>query len=310
MAEEKDTLPATIDSVGTADLILSPNAMQSMERAATMMAAARIMMPQHLRNSPGDCLGVLMQAAQWRMNPYALAQKTFVVNGVIGYEAQAMKAAIDTNSKLEGGLRFEYFGDWDAVLGKIEWKKNAKQQEYATPGWSHEDERGVGVHCSGHVRGEAEPRILRLELRQCHPRNSTLWGTDPRQQIAYLASKRWARLHLPSVLLGVYDAEEVREINVTQAAPLTVEDLMVAPAEENSKPVKGVESELTKQQTLDQEALLGEVRQAIKECETLATLRDVGLQQTGDLVGVWADEAREAYADRMTEIKGAEVADG
>lgn len=304
MTDKTTNLPAALETVGTADLILSPDAMASMSQAAELMAAARVMMPAHLRSSPGDCLGVLMQAAQWRMNPYALAQKTFLVNGVIGYESQAVKAAIDSSYKLEGGLNFQYFGDWDGVIGKIEWKKNPKGQEYATPGWTKEDERGVGVICTGKIRGEPEARELRLELRQCHPRNSTLWGTDPRQQIAYLASKRWARLHLPSVLMGVYDREEVQEINVTPVQA-TVASLMSSPDTSNREP-EPIEPEMTPQQAADQDALLDEVRQAMKEAETLATLRDVGLLRAGELVGEWASAAREAYAERAVELKGDE----
>ena len=42
-------------------------------------------------------------------------------------------------------------------------------------------------------------------LAQARTRNSTLWADDPRQQLAYLAVKRWARLYCPEVILGVYD---------------------------------------------------------------------------------------------------------
>ncbi|HFQ7099962.1 TPA: recombinase RecT, partial [Citrobacter freundii] len=37
-------------------------------------------------------------------------------------------------------------------------------------------------------------RELVLMLSQAQVRNSTLWASDPRQQLAYLAVKRWARL--------------------------------------------------------------------------------------------------------------------
>ncbi|ECD9546107.1 recombinase RecT [Salmonella enterica subsp. houtenae] len=39
----------------------------------------------------------------------------------------------------------------------------------------------------------------------------TMWEQDPRQQLAYLCVKRWARLHAPDVLLGVYTPDELQE---------------------------------------------------------------------------------------------------
>lgn len=46
-------------------------------------------------------------------------------------------------------------------------------------------------------------------LAQARTRNSTLWADDPRQQLAYLAVKRWARLYCPEVILGVYTIDEL-----------------------------------------------------------------------------------------------------
>ncbi|SPX63869.1 Uncharacterised protein [Leclercia adecarboxylata] len=37
-------------------------------------------------------MAIIMQAMQWGMNPYAVAQKTHLVNGVLGYEAQLVNA--------------------------------------------------------------------------------------------------------------------------------------------------------------------------------------------------------------------------
>ncbi|VTM11692.1 RecT family [Raoultella terrigena] len=67
-------------------------------------------------------------------------------------------------------------------------------------------------------------------LSQAQVRNSTLWATDPRQQLAYLAVKRWARLYCPDVILGVYTADEIDEreekvINPTQAEKITLNEI-------------------------------------------------------------------------------------
>lgn len=42
------------------------------------------------------------------------------------------------------------------------------------------------------LKGE-EPRELTISMAQAGVRNSPLWEQDPRQQLAYLCVKRWAR---------------------------------------------------------------------------------------------------------------------
>lgn len=67
-------------TVGTAAAIFSPEGMDRLVRFATLMADSKATVPAHLAGKPADCLAVTMQAAQWGMNPFAVAQKTHVVN--------------------------------------------------------------------------------------------------------------------------------------------------------------------------------------------------------------------------------------
>ncbi|EAQ6132377.1 recombinase RecT, partial [Salmonella enterica] len=73
------------------------------------------------------------------------------------------------------------------------------------------DEMGIGIIIRATLKGEDKPRELNLLLAQARTRNSTLWADDPRQQLAYLAVKRWARLYCPDVILGVYTPDELEE---------------------------------------------------------------------------------------------------
>lgn len=76
------------------------------------------------------------------------------------------------------------------------------------PGWQLSDEDGLGIKVWATLKGESEPRVLSLLLAQARTRNSTLWADDPKQQLAYLAQKRWARLYASDVILGVYTPDE------------------------------------------------------------------------------------------------------
>jgi hypothetical protein len=144
------------------------------------------------------------------MNPFAVAQKTHLVNGVLGYEAQLVNAVITSCAPVKDRLHYEWFGDWTKVIGKFE-IKNGDKGQYRVPGWQLQDEEGLGVRVWATFRGENEPRVLELLLAQARTRNSTLWADDPRQQLAYLATKRWSRLYCPDVILGVYSPDELED---------------------------------------------------------------------------------------------------
>lgn len=183
--------------------------MDRMIRFAEIMATGKSTIPVELRNI-GDCLAITMQAMAWRMMPQAVAQKTFFIGGKIGYEAQLVAAAVTNSGAVTGAFTFEWFGPWERIVGKFEIKRGDKG-EYRVPGWKLADEEGIGIRCSATLRGETVPRTLELLLAQARTRNSTLWADDPKQQLAYLAQKRWARLYAPAVILGVYTPDELVE---------------------------------------------------------------------------------------------------
>jgi hypothetical protein len=187
-------LPTEARSVTTQAMVFDPQTLANMQHMAEIMASARITIPKHLAGSPGDCLAIVMQAAQWQMNPFAVAQKTHIVNGALGYEAQLVNAVVSSSPLLSSRISYEWEGDWTGVNGKAD----------------KSDARAVMV--SATLRGEVRPRTLRVSMAQVgEVRNSPLWVSDPRQQLAYLATKRWARLHAPDVMLGVYTVDELED---------------------------------------------------------------------------------------------------
>lgn len=197
-------------ATSTSALVLDGDSLDKMMRLAEVMATGRATLPKHFNGNPADCLAVVMQSMQWKMNPFAVAQKTHLVNGVLGYEAQLVNAVITTCAPVLDRLHYEWFGAWEKVIGKFT-IKNGDKGEYRVPGWKLEDEEGLGVKVWATFRGEDEPRVLELLLAQARTRNSTLWADDPRQQLAYLATKRWSRLYCPDVILGVYSPDELEE---------------------------------------------------------------------------------------------------
>lgn len=212
-------------------LILDVASMDSIMSMATMMAKGRSTIPAHLADNASDCAAVIMQALNWRMNPWAVAQKTHVVNGALGYEAQLVNAVIQSSGVTEDRFNYDWYGPWEKIVGKSKIKqlpqvgqygdkRYRKASECRVPDYRMQDEDGLGVKISATLKGEAEPRVLSLLLVQASVRNSPLWATDPKQQLAYLAVKRWARLYAPDVILGVYTPDELEEGN-RQARDIT-----------------------------------------------------------------------------------------
>lgn len=219
---EQGDMPVVATS--SASLILDSASMDSMMRLADIMAKGRATIPEHLRGSPADCAAVIMQAIQWRMNPFAVAQKTHLVNGALGYEAQLVNAVIQSSGVTVDRFSYDWYGPWEKIIGKSKVQQKAavgkygdkdykKASEYRIPDYSMADEDGLGVRVWCTLKGETEPRVLDLLLVQASVRNSPLWATDPKQQLAYLAVKRWTRLYAPDVILGVYTPDELEEVN-------------------------------------------------------------------------------------------------
>lgn len=204
--------------MSTSSLVMDSNAMTQMLALADVMSSAIATVPKHLQKNRGDCLAVIMQSMQWGMMPFAVAQKTHLVNGTLGYEAQLVNAVIIARAPITGRPNYEWFGPWEKIVGKFvervsKTKKDehGEAQKYRAPAWEISDEAGCGVKVWATFRGEKEPRELTLLMTQARTRNSTLWADDPKQQLAYLAIKRWSRLHCPDVILGVYTPDELAE---------------------------------------------------------------------------------------------------
>lgn len=165
--------------------IFNPSQMNALVQFSEMMAKSVISVPDHLRGKPADCMAIAMQAAQWGMNPFAVAQKTHVVSGRLGYEAQLVNAVVQQSGAIVGSFSYEYRGDNQAV------------------------ECRVGAV----LRGEAEITWGEwLSANSVQTKNSPLWKTNPKQQLGYLQVKNWARAYAPGAILGVYTPDELDDI--------------------------------------------------------------------------------------------------
>lgn len=211
--------------------IFSPRNLRAIQEFANVMASGKATVPKHLAGSQADCMAVTMQAVQWGMNPFAVAQKTHLINGTLGYEAQLVNAVIVSSGAVLGRFKYRYGGNWDKFTGSAKDNKT--------------NEAGLFIEVGAQIKGE--PEITWGEpvyLQDVKIRNSPLWSTQPKQQLAYLAVKYWARLYCPEVILGVYTPDELEDEkraikNVTPVATVSdVNNLISDNADKDEKKIE------------------------------------------------------------------------
>jgi RecT family len=157
---------------------LTPTSMESAIKLAEMMAKGKLV-PQHLHNSPGDCLMVIEASMRWQMSPFAVAQCTSVIQGKLMFEGKLVAAALNASGILSARLDYDFSGE--------------------------KDQRAVTVRAT--LRGETKPREVRVFLADAKTANG-MWTKQPDQQLVYAGTRVWARRHAPEVMLGVYAPEE------------------------------------------------------------------------------------------------------
>ena len=269
------------------DIMMNPEIMGRFERIAEVMASSKFAVPKHLQGNVGDCLAIIMQSAQWQMDPFAVAQKTHQINGVLGYEAQLVNAVITNRAPITGRLQFEWYGDWSKINGKED------------KSW----DKGIKVWAT--LKGETTPREIDISMGQVGTvRNSPLWTNDPRQQLAYLAIKRWSRLYTPDVILGVYTPDEIAER----------EELDVTPVQSTVKKHQGssglkaqmAEREQSQETVIDMAPNNFDVKGLINQINALNTIEELkALAKTipADLGEPAKTDISTAYANRKNYVQ-------
>lgn len=229
--------PAFLRSPAMA-LWFNDNLFQRAKTIADYLSKAEGIVPPHLVGKVHACFAVVSRSLTWKLDPYAVANATYITpTGRVGYEGKLCQAALENSGRIEGGVGFEHIGDWDKISSKFEIRTSSRSgKDYAVPTWTREEAQklGLGVIVYAKIKGEPEPRRWTMYLSQCYPLNSTLWATDPRTQICYTAVRRFANVVAPGIFMGVsFDKEDLdedsemvraaRARNITPPAPARAE---------------------------------------------------------------------------------------
>lgn len=190
--------PTAQTALTTGSMLSNVALMESLHRFAVLMSESRVTVPVHLHGNVPDCMAVAMQAVRWGMDPFVVAQKTHIVSGRLGYEAQLVNAVVQSSGAIRSAFRYEYKGDGAAMACRVS-AVLAGDQEATWGEW--------------------------LKSSDVTTKNSPLWKVNPKQQMGYLQVKNWARLYCPGAILGVYTPDELVEVAPAPAAPRHMGDL-------------------------------------------------------------------------------------
>ncbi len=175
--------PRRVDNVkitASAGGVAFASALEVME-FAKLMAMSDKAVPKDFRANAGMCLAIVMQAVEWRMSPFQVANKSYVVNDRLAFESQLIHAIIEARAPLKERLNCEYTGDGADLVCRVE-----------------------GKFMDNTVRHYESPKLKDVKVK-----NSPLWVGDPKQQLWYYSSRAWARKWCPDVLLGIYSKDEI-----------------------------------------------------------------------------------------------------
>lgn len=212
IAKIEQKIDHTIASTVPVDAELGGLTLENMGQVmefAKLMSVSGAMVPEHLRGNPGACLAICSRAMRWKMDPFAVAEQSYITKTTVGYMSQLIHAVVETRAPLKGRLRHEIIGEGEDRRCKV---------------W-------------GTFLRETEPHVYISEtlvkLREARGKNdkggvrgSPLWVDNPEVQLAYSAVRQWARLYSPETLLGVYARDELDDEPVDVSPPSQVAALV------------------------------------------------------------------------------------
>lgn len=169
--------------------------------------------PAHVKNSPGTVLWALDMSLSTNLHPGFIMNNMFDANGNgrLGMMSELVVAALKSKGAIKGDIKWEEHGDWD---GKVQSKFKMVQSQkgkgkYAQATYTDADEKGLGLTMIVHWQDRPEPSSYGpYWMRDLHPRFSTQWATDPRQQAKNRITRKVQKEHRPDLMNGLPIGEE------------------------------------------------------------------------------------------------------
>ena len=175
-------------------------------RVATAFAQSGLV-PDHFKNNPAGVFVVLHMATRMNLDPFMVLQKTYMVHGRPGMEAQLVIALVNARGPFTGPIQWRFEGTG----------KDRKCVAYAT-------HAKTGELCEAEVTWamvEAEGWNKDKQTQRGAIQKSK-WNTLEQLMFRYRSGTFLARLYCPEVIMGLSTADELEDSILDLDAGVTV----------------------------------------------------------------------------------------
>jgi hypothetical protein len=154
-------------------------------RVANLLSKSELV-PTQYRNKPENCFLAFNAATRLNIDPIMFMQKTYVIHGRQGMEAQLAIALANERGPFDGPIQWEFFGEG----------KERGCTAFAT-------DKATGNRC------EATVTWKMAELEGWTRKDGSKWLTIPDLMFRYRSAVFLIRLYCPEVILGFETVDEI-----------------------------------------------------------------------------------------------------
>lgn len=224
---------------GVTSVFSNGTAFQLATKMAQLLAGSTIM-PEAYQDNPANCLIAIDYAARLNLSPVMLAQNMDVVKGKPGLRGTLLAAIINA-CPLFSRLKYE-------------WKGEPGSAEYGCRAYATELETG-DVLLGSWVTWQ----MVKSEGWDSNKK----WTNLREQMFMYRAASFWSRAHASDVTLGLYESEELRDMDPAPKRPergaigdLQERLIQRAAIEHDVGPVSGIERDREELDAVTEPAVL------------------------------------------------------
>lgn len=168
-------------------------------------------------NATSNCLIALNMANRMGYDPLMIMQNLYIIEGRPAWSSQFIIAAINACGKFdplqfeiinEGEKEIEYVNSYWENGKKLSNKATVKLENLTCIAWTT-DKKGN--------RLQSDKISMEMAVKEgWYQKNGSKWQTMAGQMLRYRAAAFFGRIYAPEILMGIYDADEIRDfVDVT-----------------------------------------------------------------------------------------------
>jgi hypothetical protein len=159
------------------------------QRVAKLFSESKLV-PDHFRGSAASVFVALHMAMRMNLDPMMVMQKTYIIQGKPGMEAQLMIALVNARGPFTGPIQWEFSGEGES--------------------------RQCTAFATHKVTGERCEFPLTWKMVKAEgwaAKTGSKWMTIPDLMFRYRSATYLARLYCPEVLMGLATVDELKDVD-------------------------------------------------------------------------------------------------